>query len=388
MLRWGVLYYLQLAEKAALELEGPQQTVWLALLEREHDNVRAAQQWFLEQRAVGQKHTMALRLGGALLRFWIVHGYESEGRNFLARALTSSDGVTAPVLAKGLNAAAHLALLQDDHSQAERLCKESLALYRELGERPGIAHSLHMLAAVAWQKGNLAAGRSMMEEALGLLREIDDKERMALHLPDLAFLLAQQGEYSSALALLEEGLGLSRELGNKWAILISLGMLATLLYNSRGKPETIGLLLEECLTLINEVGSKEGLGTYFGLSGLLALQQGDINKARSLLEESLVIYREAGHKPTIACYLVLLGNVATGQGDQIAARAFYEESLSIARELGDRLNIPSYQGYLERLVSLGAVHGELTWGSPSLGRSRSSARISGYTAATCVSRRL
>jgi predicted ATPase/DNA-binding CsgD family transcriptional regulator len=359
--RAHALYYLQLAEKAALELEGPQQTLWLALLEREHDNLRAAQLWLVEQGAAGQNHTMALRLGGALLRFWIVHGYDSEGRNFLAHALTSSEGVTAPVLAKGLNAAAHLALLQDDHSQAERLCKESLALSRSLGERPGLAHSLHLLAAVAWQKGNLAAGRSMMEEALALFKQIDDKESMALLLPDLAYLISQQGEYASALALLEEGLGLSRELGDKWATLRSLDMLASLLYDSRGKPETIRLLLEECLALINEVGSKEGLGPYFGLSGLLALQQGDITKARSLLEESLVIYREVGHRPMIAWSLVLLGTVATGQGDQIAARAFYEESLSIAKELGDRLNISSYQGYLERLASLAAVQGALMW---------------------------
>jgi predicted ATPase len=126
--RVHALYYLQLAEKAALELEGPQQTLWLAQLEREHDNLRAAQQWSLEQGAIGQNHTMALRLGGVLLQFWIVHSYASEGRNFLARALASSEGVTATVLAKGLNAAAHLALLQDDYSQAERLCKESLAL--------------------------------------------------------------------------------------------------------------------------------------------------------------------------------------------------------------------------------------------------------------------
>src|SRR5438067_9139270 len=43
-------YCLQLSEQAELELGGPQQTAWLEQLEREHDNLRAALQWTVEQR--------------------------------------------------------------------------------------------------------------------------------------------------------------------------------------------------------------------------------------------------------------------------------------------------------------------------------------------------
>jgi len=69
------LYYVTLAEKAEPELGGQQQAEWLERLEREHENLRAAMQWSLEAGEDGHSREMALQLGGALRRFWIVHGH-------------------------------------------------------------------------------------------------------------------------------------------------------------------------------------------------------------------------------------------------------------------------------------------------------------------------
>src|SRR2546429_5724641 len=76
-------YYLALAEKAERELGGPELVAWLDRLEWEHDNLRTALHWFLEQGKAegdveskdgGQNIEMALRLGAALERFWVVRG--------------------------------------------------------------------------------------------------------------------------------------------------------------------------------------------------------------------------------------------------------------------------------------------------------------------------
>ncbi len=76
-------YYLALAEEAEPELGSPQQAVWLERLEREHDNMRAALHWSIEQGATKQRIEIGLRLGGALRRFWIVRGFWSEGQTLL-----------------------------------------------------------------------------------------------------------------------------------------------------------------------------------------------------------------------------------------------------------------------------------------------------------------
>ncbi|HET8850938.1 MAG TPA: adenylate/guanylate cyclase domain-containing protein, partial [Ktedonobacteraceae bacterium] len=161
-------YFMQFAEEAEPALKGPQLVMWLERLEREHDNLRAALQWALE----GGRAEMALRLGTALERFWVVRGHRNEGRAFLERALAGSAGVTPYVRAKALLAAARLAFIQSNYDQGEVLAQESLALFQELGDRRGIALSLDRLGMAAWRRGNFTAARVLMEEDLALFREV------------------------------------------------------------------------------------------------------------------------------------------------------------------------------------------------------------------------
>jgi predicted ATPase/class 3 adenylate cyclase/DNA-binding CsgD family transcriptional regulator len=359
-------YYLALAEDTEPELGGPQQAVWLERLEREHENLRAALQWSLEPGEDGHRREMALRLGGALRRFWIVHGHWSEGRTFLERALAESKGVPASVLVQALITAANLANMQADNDRAEALAEKSRALCQELGNRRGIALSLRLLAVVAARRGNLAAERMLNEEALALFREVGDKEGAAWSLYNLGWLAINQGEYAKGHTLLEESLALHRELGNKWGIAISLSALASALVDSQGDPAAIRALLEESLALSREVGDKQGIETCFLVSGQLALSQGDIATARSLAEKSLVINREIGNKEDISESLFLLARVEARQGNNVAARALYEQSLAIAIEGNSKWDIDLV---LEGLAGVVAAQGEPAWAARLYGAS-------------------
>src|SRR3989442_8344288 len=104
-------YYLALAEDAEPELGGPQQAAWLERLEEEHDNLRAALRWSLEQAGGdegGRRKETALRLGTALRRFWVIHGHIREGGGFLEQGLTARRGVVASLPGKGPPGAASL----------------------------------------------------------------------------------------------------------------------------------------------------------------------------------------------------------------------------------------------------------------------------------------
>jgi predicted ATPase/serine/threonine protein kinase/DNA-binding CsgD family transcriptional regulator len=392
-------YYLALAEEAEPELAGPRQAMWLERLEREHDNLRAAMQWLFGQEGTEQGREMALRLGGALLRFWEVRGHWSEGWNFLEWARAESEGVAVPAQVKVLMAAAYLLdHLENDTDRAQALYEESLVLYRALGDTAGIALSLSQLGEIAGRRGNFAVAYTRTEEALALFREVGDKQGIAWSLINLAGIVSQQGEYVRAISLNKESLTLFREVGDKqgiaWSLINLAGIvsqqgeyaraislneeslalcrevgdvegivwslfgLARVLFLSQGDSVRVHTLLEEGLALCREVGHKLGIAWALGHLGEVFLQQGNAIKARSRLQESLPLYREGRDQRGIAESLSLLGRVEALAGDYVAARACSEESLAIGREVGDNLSI----GFsLEGLAAVVAVQGDPAW---------------------------
>lgn len=344
-------YFLQLAEEAVPELDGPLLTSWLGYLEQEHDNLRAALHWFLE---AGQA-SVALRLCSALERFWVVRGYRTEGRRFLEQALAGSAGVAPSVRAKALLAAARLSFMQSDYDRGKALAQESLALFRELGDKRGIALALNRLGIAAWRRADFPTAQVLMEEDLALYRELRSPDRIAWSLFALGLLNIKQGEYTRASASFEEGLALFRKLDNKRGIAASLTQMAAALFASQGDQTMVYPLLTQGLSLDREVGDKEGMAVSSLLLGSVALKQGDVTIARTRVEEGLFLYREMGYREGIAEAISLLGKVEVTRGDLAFARTLYEESLTMAREMDQRELIATG---LEGLARALAVQGD------------------------------
>jgi len=331
---WQALaaYYLALAEQAEPRYAGSEQIVWLQRREQEHENLRAVLLWLLEQGEAGHDMTMALRLGTALRNFWVIRGPYREGRVFLERALALRDGVPRATQAKALFTVANLALIQSDFDAAEAHCQESLKLFRELGDRPGVAYALYLLAWLA--RGDISIDIALTEEALALFREIGDREFVAWSMYTLAYLDELQGEYESAARLIEESMAMHQALGNTRGVAHSLLTKARIHLHSQGDLALANVCLNKSLPLVKELDDQEGIATSHVLRGQLALQQGDTIQARSLLEESLLLYKKIGSPQGMIHALYHLARTVAAQGDDEAARAFYRESLGIAGELG------------------------------------------------------
>lgn len=128
-------YFVQCAEEAAQEVDGPQQAEWFERMDQEHENVRNVLQWSLEPtpaKETKQRLTIALRLAGALRKFWVVRGHIAEGLSYLEQALVKGEGIiSTSQRARALDQAGGFARFLGDLNRAEELLRESLQL------RPG-----------------------------------------------------------------------------------------------------------------------------------------------------------------------------------------------------------------------------------------------------------
>jgi DNA-binding CsgD family transcriptional regulator/tetratricopeptide (TPR) repeat protein len=366
-------YYLALVEQAAQTWEGPQHGAWLGRLERDHDNLRAAMQWSLEQEEDGDRLEVAFRFGTALRSFWQVRGYYREGRTFLEQVLAQSEGSRPSWCSRALNDAVLLAVSQGDHDGAETLCQANLLLCRELGDDSAIARALYLLGWISNLKGNFAMAHVRLSESLTLSKEIGDRGGILVALTWLGIVTIYQGEYTTACALLEQTLAMQRELGNKRGIAWPLFHLAWMRFLSAGDLMSARSELREAEALFKQIGERWGIADSCQLLGLLTLQQGDVARARTLLEQSLTLFREIDYRRGIAHSLSHLGDVAAMQQDWARARLLYEESLAEAQEAGDKLETASC---LERvagvLVAGGASLANVLWAAQLWGAAEAS----------------
>jgi len=323
-------YYLELAEEAEPELNGAQQAHWLNRLEAEHENLRTALGWLLAD----QRAEEALRLAGALSRFWSTHAHSSEGRQWLERALAVAGGGSSAVRARALRGAGVLAADQGDHQQATALCDESLTLFRELGDTSGIATSLVYLGTAAWGQGDYKRATSLHNEGLTLFRALGDTRGVAGSLGSLGIIAENQGEYEQATTLFGESLAVARELGDIGGIAVSLLWLGFVALG-QGDYEQATTLYDESLTLFHELGDTGGIAWTLTIRGAVACGQGDYERAIALHNEGLTMFRELGDAGAIAHSLNSLGVVAFAQEDYERATTLCRESLAASRERGD-----------------------------------------------------
>ena len=337
-------WYARLAEQAEAETLAARQQSVFDRLETEHENLRAALGWSLEQ----QEAETAAQIGAAISRFWLLRGYMSEGRRWLERALSGFSEKNA-VRVKALNIAAMLASLQDDNKTARTLVEESLELSRELADRKQTGYALYTLGRLARVEGNYAGAVTFLEESLALFRELGRKDDVALVLSDFGLTVLYLGEYERATALCEASLALSREMGDLRGIASWLANLAIVTL-ARGDDQRATELCEESLAIRKALGYKGGCAHTLTILGRIALDQGAYERATACYKESLTLRQETGEKEGIATALEGLAAVTGMQGKPVNAARLCGSAESLRTLLSAPLT-PIDRAYYQQTIA-------------------------------------
>lgn len=109
------------------------------------------------------------------------------------------------------------------------LAVESLKIFRELGDKQGVARSLGNLSKALNETGELEAARTCAEESLHLFQELGDRRGIAQAYGNLGDIARNYSDYTLASVLYKESLSLFQRLENKLGGVESLEGLAIVL---------------------------------------------------------------------------------------------------------------------------------------------------------------
>ncbi len=299
-------WYLAFVAKAAPEFfRGVESAAWLERLDREHDNLRAALQWSIDE---AEEAHAALQLAAGLWRFWEIRGHIAEGRSWLERTLAATEGEESALRADACTGAGILAFLQGDHEAAHGFHEQSLALHRRVGDYAGIAFAANNLANAAVISGDYAAARRLYEPGLAWARAQDNPRPLGFALVNMAEAVALDGEPDLARQQYEEGVDVFRSVGDRWG----------------------------------EAFALDSLGVMLG-------RQGEHAEAERLHGQALEISRDLGDQRGVARALTHLGDEAARTNDPATAKRLYRESFEIRRTLGDQ---PGKAAAIEKLAGV------------------------------------
>jgi predicted ATPase/DNA-binding CsgD family transcriptional regulator len=322
-------YYLSLAEQAEQGLLEVIQSIWIEQLEHERDNLSAALHCLLERKAVEE----ALRLAGALRKYWFESGHLNEGLEFLERAVSAmrEDNVTASkqVRAKALYGISWILYWQSDFERARALAQESLELSRQGGDTRGTASVLRLMGSFESElEDDDTAGEAFIEESLLLFREAGDDAGIAAILLTLGARAFFRGEFARTLDLCRESLTLFKVLGDSWFIAVDLHFLGWASF-CQGAHATASRLSEESVALFRTLGHQGYTAQAMTILGCEVAALGKEAAAAPLMQEALELAKNGESWEDMALALCSLGHLALHQGNRVQARARYGESLTV-----------------------------------------------------------
>ncbi len=320
-------YHLARAELAAASLDAGDQAEVLAALVIEHENDRAAFEFFL---ATDQRD-LALRYVIAMFRYWSLAGGAMEGRVWAERALQTTSGVAAETVARAMARAADLLLQCSDHEGARQQADSALTRARAHGDRGATAEAVNVLGTIAASSGRFDEARTLLSEALTLATALGDVRLASVAAGNLGWVEMAANNFPAAQTALSASFENLLALGNEvdaGNVLANKGRIAL----ARGDADVALADLTQALDLLRRTGHRAGVGLVLSYLADVYYARDDATYADASYQEALDINRELGSARGCIGPLLGLARTADALGDARRAMATAAEALSLARE--------------------------------------------------------
>ena len=311
-------YFLRFAEQAEPGLYGPDQMLWFDRIEDEYDNIRAALTWLYKRRNLVD----GLRLAGALGWFWFRRARFSEGQYWLELFREAAGEIAPPgPRAKVAYYLGWMRLCVSSvwgNPEGKHFFKESLRLWREVGNKRGVALSQVWLA---WKDGDIEGrdGWILADDSVAIARETGESWAIAWCLKvAYAHLRRQDKDLDARRAALGEAIDLARKAKDPFLLSQTLNGMGNV-FNWIRELEAAEPWYLDSLRIAREIGDSWSIleNIYYLADGNLGL--GRILKAKELFSEGLHLSMENGARGYLGWFIGGFYSLARREGRSIRA---------------------------------------------------------------------
>jgi predicted ATPase/DNA-binding SARP family transcriptional activator/Tfp pilus assembly protein PilF len=294
-------------------------------------------------------HAESEDLAFTFILLGLLHTWPAEGREeamfWLTKGMEMLDGSDQwweiSLGYRGLGEVYHHAI---DYDKSAQYYQKSLEISRRIGDRYGEGAALRALGEVAYTLGNYPESERLRRESLTIHELVGELHEIAWGLDRLGTILSVQGKYDQAVEVIERSLGVSRQLGRRdyeAYDLFNAGVTAL----AERRYQDAERIFQQSLA-IHDFADVETSSRGWVIQHLsqIALETGDITKAKQLVETCEQIFQESNHPWGKSAAWHVLGQIAIEQGDFDQAEDYLHSSLKMAWQ------VKSIMQFLRHLV--------------------------------------
>ena len=320
-------YYYRFLTQANSHVRGPDAKLWVSRLIEAFPNLRLAFHWLITQ-DVGVNDTA--RFVVAARSLFDRCSYATEGRQWLTQVLEHTAHATIePTLQAELHQmAGNLAYMQGEYSLGEHHLRETLAVYTQIQDLPGLAKITNHLGNLTMRQGRYNDAQTWYTQSLNWARQDGNQRTIARALYGLAGVAGALTKWEEAQDLHRQTLDLRKQLNDSWGMALNLLGLGNVLRQC-GQTDQAQALCERSLTLWKENHDLRGTAGALHALGHIALEQNRLEEARQYFVESTRAWQKLGMSLELAWSLEAFARLAAQQQQTTQASTFFTTATAV-----------------------------------------------------------
>jgi predicted ATPase len=292
-------HFMQVCRRAEEKFRTAERRMWVHRLEVEHDNIRSALDWALEN-----EPEAALQMVCSLAGFWLSRSYMTEGSTWCQAAISRAEALSTAgpnidqTRSRAYSSLAMLSINHGDHQTGQTAARKGVALARQVDDPLLLARALHFLGMSSTFLGDVTLAFDSLHESEGLCRKFGYQDDLASVLESLTY--------------------------------------ATMEMHGSQAAEQLQAYMEESLALSQGSVDPEAAVRTEGILSRLAFYRGDLSEARRHADLMLDLHREMGDQLSVTGHQTAMAHVARQMGNYREALALYRETLPDWQKMGHR----------------------------------------------------